>query len=130
MRGLYGIGMGGYWGIGASYAMESAPRSSRGTLSGVMQGGYPFGYLLAALAMQVVVPVLGWRSMFVIGSGITALIILFTLLAPESEAWKLHRSRSLGTYFLHSLRACILRISIAGHGRDELPLPRHPGSLS
>jgi SHS family lactate transporter-like MFS transporter len=99
MRGLYGIGMGGYWGIGASYAMESAPRRWRGILSGVMQSGYPLGYLLAAVAMQVIVPVLGWRSMFIVGSAVTLLIVLFTLLAPESEPWKLHRQPSLRKIF-------------------------------
>jgi SHS family lactate transporter-like MFS transporter len=99
MRGLYGIGMGGYWGIGASYAMESAPRKWRGVLSGVMQSGYPFGYLLAAVAMQLIVPVLGWRSMFLVGSVVTVLIVLFTILAPESEAWKLHRQPSLRKIF-------------------------------
>ena len=52
LRALYGIGMGGYWGIGASFAMENAPRERRGILSGMMQGGYPFGYLLAAVGMQ------------------------------------------------------------------------------
>ncbi len=99
MRGLYGIGMGGYWGIGASYAMESAPRRWRGVLSGIMQSGYPLGYLLAAVAMQVVVPVFGWRSMFIVGSAVTVLIVLFTLLAPESEPWKLHRQPSLRKIF-------------------------------
>lgn len=99
MRGLYGIGMGGYWGIGASYAMESAPRRWRGILSGIMQGGYPFGYLLAALAMQFVAPALGWRSMFLIGLSLTALIVIFTLLAPESESWKLHHQPSLRKIF-------------------------------
>jgi SHS family lactate transporter-like MFS transporter len=59
-RGLYGIGMGGYWGIGASYAMESAPRRKRGFLSGMMQGGYPFGYLMASIAIQTVAPRWGW----------------------------------------------------------------------
>ena len=53
-RALYGIGMGGYWGIGASYAMESAPRQKRGLLSGMMQGGYPTGYLVASIAIQTV----------------------------------------------------------------------------
>src|SRR5271168_2217799 len=52
-RALYGIGMGGYWGIGASYAMESSPRRFRGFLSSMMQSGYPMGYLLAAVAMQM-----------------------------------------------------------------------------
>jgi MFS transporter, SHS family, lactate transporter len=79
--------------------MESAPRNWRGVLSGVMQSGYPFGYLLAAVAMQLIVPVLGWRSMFLVGSVVTVLIVLFTILAPESEAWKLHRQPSLRKIF-------------------------------
>jgi SHS family lactate transporter-like MFS transporter len=64
LRALYGIGMGGYWGIGASLAMESAPVEKRGFLSGMMQGGYPMGYLLAAGTMLVVVPLFGWRATF------------------------------------------------------------------
>jgi SHS family lactate transporter-like MFS transporter len=99
LRGLYGIGMGGYWGIGASYAMESAPRSRRGILSGLMQAGYPFGYLLAAVAMQLLAPVFGWRSMFLVGIGLTVLIVILTLFAPESESWKLHRQPSFGKIF-------------------------------
>ncbi|MEO7005278.1 MAG: MFS transporter [Acidobacteriaceae bacterium] len=99
LRGLYGIGMGGYWGIGASYAMEMAPRRKRGMLSGLMQGGYPFGYLLSAVAMQTVAPTLGWRSMFVVGLSLTFLIVVLTMLAPESESWKMHRTPSLGKIF-------------------------------
>lgn len=95
LRGLYGIGMGGYWGIGASYAMESAPRRLRGVLSGLMQGGYPLGYLLAAVGMLTIVPAFGWRSMFLVGAGVTALIVTFTLLAPESISWKEHRPASI-----------------------------------
>jgi SHS family lactate transporter-like MFS transporter len=99
MRGLYGIGMGGYWGIGASYAMESSPRRWRGVLSGLMQSGYPFGYLLAAVAMQVVAPAFGWRSMFLVGSGVAGLIVVLTWIAPESDAWKMHHPPSLGGIF-------------------------------
>jgi SHS family lactate transporter-like MFS transporter len=99
MRALYGIGMGGYWGIGASYAMESSPQRKRGFISGLMQGGYPLGYLLAAVAMQIVVPSFGWRAMFVIGSVVTVIIVALTLMAPESDSWKLHRSPALGGIF-------------------------------
>jgi SHS family lactate transporter-like MFS transporter len=129
MRGLYGIGMGGYWGIGASYAMESAPRQWRGVLSGVMQSGYPLGYLLAAVAMQVIVPVFGWRSMFVVGSAVTVLIVLFTLLAPESEPWKLHRQPSLrkifGTLWNHIVIFAYLLLVMSvmtclSHGTQDL----------
>ena len=99
MRGLYGIGMGGYWGIGASFAMENAPPKRRGLLSGLMQGGYPFGYLLAAVGMLTIAPHLGWRSMFVVGSLLAALIIVLTYLSPESEAWKQHRMGSIANLF-------------------------------
>jgi SHS family lactate transporter-like MFS transporter len=97
LRALYGIGMGGYWGIGASYAMESSPQRHRGLVSGLLQGGYPFGYLLTALAMQGLVPLLGWRAMFVVGCPVTAAIVILTLFAPESDSWMLHRSPGLGT---------------------------------
>src|ERR1700678_2918000 len=98
-RALYGIGMGGYWGIGASYAMESSPRRFRGVLSGVMQAGYPMGYLLASVAMQTLTPAFGWRSVFFIGAPVAVVIVLLTLFAPESEAWKQHRPASMGQIF-------------------------------
>jgi SHS family lactate transporter-like MFS transporter len=85
---LYGIGLGGYWGIGASYAMETAPPRSRGLLSGMMQGGYPFGYLLASVGMQTIAPAFGWRAMFFVGSLLAVTIVVLILLAPESAAWK------------------------------------------
>ena len=85
LRGLYGIGMGGYWGIGASYAMENAPKRSRGFLSGMMQSGYSVGYLLAAVGIQTVAPAFGWQAMFVVGSGVAAAIVLLALKAPDSR---------------------------------------------
>jgi SHS family lactate transporter-like MFS transporter len=98
-RALYGIGMGGYWGIGASYAMESSPRRFRGVLSGMMQAGYPMGYLLAAVAMQTLAPAFGWRSVFFAGAPVAVLIVALTLMAPESEAWRQHRPASMGNIF-------------------------------
>jgi SHS family lactate transporter-like MFS transporter len=61
----------------------------------MMQGGYPFGYLLVAVAMQTLVPAFGWRSLFLVGSLLAVLIVLLTLKAPESDAWKEHKSSSL-----------------------------------
>jgi len=91
LRMLFGIGMGGEWGVGASLAMEHAPVRWRGVLSGILQSGYPIGYLLAALASRVVLPSLGWRAMFWIG-GIPALLALYIRTkVPESEAWQQHR---------------------------------------
>jgi MFS transporter, SHS family, lactate transporter len=95
LRALYGFGMGGYWGIGASYAMESAPVRLRGILSGVLQGGYPAGYLLAAVAMQVLTPHFGWQSVFFVGFPVACLIAILTALSPESAAWQTQAARSI-----------------------------------
>jgi MFS transporter, SHS family, lactate transporter len=96
LRALFGIGMGGEWGVGASLAMEAAPKRWRGILSGVLQGGYPMGYLLAAVAARFVLPTLGWRWMFWLGA-IPALLALYICSrVPESEAWAQHRAGSMG----------------------------------
>ncbi len=99
LRALYGIGMGGYWGVAASLAVESAPLRRRGLVSGLMQGGYPVGYLLAAVAMENALPNLGWRAMFCIGFPVAILISILALRAPESSAWQLHHQRSIRTMF-------------------------------
>ena len=59
LRCLYGIGMGGEWGVGASLAMENAPARWRGILSGILQSGYSIGYLLAAVASHFILPTFG-----------------------------------------------------------------------
>ena len=99
LRALYGIGMGGYWGIGASLAMESAPLRRRGFLSGLMQAGYPLGYLLAALCVLMVIPILGWRAMFFVGTIPALVTIYLTAKSPESEAWKQHRLPTIWALF-------------------------------
>jgi SHS family lactate transporter-like MFS transporter len=91
LRTIYGIGMGGEWGVGASLAMESAPSKWRGVLSGIVQSGYSIGYLLAAVAARFILPYWGWRAMFWIG-GVPALLAFYIRLrVRESEAWKQHR---------------------------------------
>lgn len=96
LRALFGIGMGGEWGVGASLAMESAPRRWRGLLSGVLQSGYSIGYLLAAVAARLVLPAWGWQAMFWLG-GVPALLALYVRWhVPESEAWKQHRAADWG----------------------------------
>ena len=88
LRLLYGIGMGGEWGVGASLTMESVPAKWRGFLSGVLQEGYALGNLLAAIAFWTVFPRWGWRPMFFIG-GLPALLVLFIRAkVKESDAWK------------------------------------------
>jgi MFS transporter, SHS family, lactate transporter len=96
LRALFGIGMGGEWGVGASLAMEAAPKRWRGILSGILQGGYPMGYLLAAVAARFVLPTLGWRWMFWLGAFPALLALYICSKVPESEAWAQHRAESMG----------------------------------
>jgi MFS transporter, SHS family, lactate transporter len=88
LRALFGIGMGGEWGVGASLAMEKVPARLRGVLSGLLQEGYAAGYLLAAVCYFFVFPRWGWRPMFFIG-GLPALLAIFVRLrVKESEVWQ------------------------------------------
>jgi SHS family lactate transporter-like MFS transporter len=88
LRALFGIGMGGEWGVGASLAMEKAPRHQRGILSGFLQEGYATGYLLAAICYRFVYPYWGWRPMFFIG-GLPAFLAIYVRMGvKESEVWK------------------------------------------
>ena len=96
LRALFGIGMGGEWGVGASLAMEAAPTRLRGILSGILQSGYSIGYLLAAIAARFLLPVWGWRPMFWIGALPALLALYIRTKVPESEAWKQHRAASTG----------------------------------
>ena len=94
LRALFGIGMGGEWGVGASLAMEKVPAKWRGLLSGILQQGYALGNLLAALAYFVVFPRWGWRPLFFIG-GLPALLALFVRLGvTESEVWEENKGNS------------------------------------
>jgi SHS family lactate transporter-like MFS transporter len=91
LRALFGIGMGGEWGLGASLAMESLPAKARGLFSGILQQGYAFGYLLAALLYWIIFPIFGWRGLFVAGSLPALLVIYIRARVPESPVWERHR---------------------------------------
>src|SRR5216117_4009979 len=96
LRALFGIGMGGEWGVGASLVMEKVPPRLRGVLSGLLQQGYAAGYLLAALCYFFVFPRWGWRPLFFIG-GLPALLALFVRYrVRESEVWQRTRAESWG----------------------------------
>ena len=83
LRALYGIGLGGYWGVGAALVMETCPVRWRGLFSGILQAGYSVGYLLAALAASTMEPKLGWPSMFLATLIVAGFIML--LLLPSVE---------------------------------------------
>ncbi len=88
LRCLFGIGMGGEWGVGASLAMEKVPAKWRGVLSGFLQQGYALGNLLAALCYLFLFPRWGWRPLFFLG-GIPALLALYVRIHVKvSEVWK------------------------------------------
>ncbi len=88
LRTLYGIGMGGEWGVGASLAMEAVEPRWRGFFSGLLQEGYAVGYLLAAAAYFFVFPAFGWRAMFFLGGAPALLTLYIRTSVPESEAWE------------------------------------------
>jgi len=88
LRAIFGIGMGGEWGVGASLVMEKVPAERRGMFSGLLQQGYAAGYLLAALCYFFVFPRWGWRPLFFIG-GLPALLALYIRMqVTESEVWQ------------------------------------------
>src|SRR3954462_15087870 len=97
LRCLYGIGMGGEWGLGASLAMEKIPSAKRGFYSGVLQQGYPVGYLLAAIAWFLVEPIAGWRGLFVCAALPALLALFIRMRVEESEAWERTREREKQT---------------------------------
>jgi MFS transporter, SHS family, lactate transporter len=96
LRALFGIGMGGEWGVGASLVMEKVPAKLRGVFSGLLQQGYAAGNLLAALAFYAVFPRWGWRPLFFIG-GLPALLAIFVRMrVKESAVWERTRHATWG----------------------------------
>ena len=96
LRALFGIGMGGEWGVGAALALEKVPVRLRGLVSGFLQQGYATGYLLAAVCYFALFPRLGWRPLFFVG-GLPALLALFVRVrVKESEVWRKTRHESWG----------------------------------
>ncbi len=129
LRSLFGVGMGGEWGVGSSLAMEKVPPKWRGLLSGFLQQGYALGNLLAALCYLFLFPRWGWRPLFLLG-GLPALLALFVRFrVKESEVWQKSRSESwahLGRgirrhwpLFLY-LVALMTGMNLASHGTQDM----------
>jgi SHS family lactate transporter-like MFS transporter len=135
LRMLFGVGMGGEWGVGASLALESASPKLRGLLSGLLQEGYALGSLLAALAFRLLYPYFntlypgnGWRLMFFLG-GLPALLSLFIRArVKESDAWHEHRTdwasyrRSLPQYWRRFAYLVLLMtmMNFMSHGTQDM----------
>jgi len=86
-RALFGVAMGGEWGVGAALAFETLPAEGRGFFSGLLQEGYAVGYLMAALVYGTLFPIVGWRGMFVVGALPAFLVIYIRTKVDESPAW-------------------------------------------
>src|ERR1017187_7473718 len=99
LRALFGVAMGGEWGLGSSLTMESIPPQSRGIVSGILQCGYPTGFLLASIVFGIFYDetffgiTFGWRAMFLFGL-LPALVVLFIRShVPESPAFAEAKSK-------------------------------------
>jgi SHS family lactate transporter-like MFS transporter len=99
IRSLFGVAMGGVWGIGASLAFETITREKRGFVSGLMQSGYATGYLAASLVFGFLYAWLGWRGLFMVGI-LPAFFLIFYIWSQVSEApgWNLERARASTTF--------------------------------
>jgi SHS family lactate transporter-like MFS transporter len=129
LRALFGIGMGGEWGVGASLAMEKVPAKWRGVLSGVLQEGYAVGNLLASFCFFFIFPRVGWRPLFFLG-GLPALLAIYVRFGVrESEVWQRTRhsdwpnlGRSILSHwplFLY-LVAMMAMMNFSSHGTQDL----------
>jgi SHS family lactate transporter-like MFS transporter len=94
LRAIFGIAMGGEWGVGASLTMESIPSHARGFVSGLLQSGYPTGYFLASIVYGLLFQYIGWRGMFMIGVIPALLVFYIRRSVPESPSWRSTDTRS------------------------------------
>jgi MFS transporter, SHS family, lactate transporter len=128
LRALYGVGMGGEWGVGASLAMEAVGARSRGFFSGLLQEGYAVGYLLAAAAYFFVFPHFGWRALFFVGGAPALLTLYIRTKVPESAAWE--RTRPDRAAIFGAIRAnlrpfiylviLMTMMNLVSHGTQDL----------
>jgi SHS family lactate transporter-like MFS transporter len=130
-RALFGIAMGGEWGVGAALTFETLPAEGRGFFSGLLQEGYVVGYLFAALVYGTLFPIVGWRGMFVVGTLPAFLVIYIRKNVEESPAWIQGRTkpksqtavgRSIATYWGSFLFLVILMFGFNSfsHGTQDL----------
>ena len=129
LRALFGIGMGGEWGVGASLVMEKVPAKWRGVLSGFLQEGYAFGNLLSAVAAYFLLGRFGWRPLFILG-GVPAILALFIrFFIKESEIWEKSKAESwshLGKALVSHwklwiyLTLLMAMMNLSSHGTQDL----------
>ncbi|MGZ5940174.1 MAG: MFS transporter, partial [Rhizomicrobium sp.] len=128
IRALFGVAMGGEWGIGASLTMETVKPEARGFASGLLQSGYPSGYLIASVAYGLLYAHIGWRGMFMIGILPAVLILYIRRNVPESPGWDRERASAstivnvLARHWQLALYAILLMtaFNFFSHGTQDL----------
>jgi len=105
LRALFGVAMGGEWGIGAALALETLPAKNRGFFSGFLQERYVIGYLLASLVFKFLFERIGWRGMFIVGAAPAFLVFYIRQTVEESPKWLAgaHRRRAEGSQIVAAL---------------------------
>ena len=93
LRALFGIAMGGEWGVGASLTMETIRPEARGFVSGLLQSGYPTGYLIASAAYYLLFPLVGWRGLFMLGLLPALLVLYIRRNVGEAPGWNREHAR-------------------------------------
>src|ERR1700759_3692869 len=97
LRALYGVALGGEWGVGASLTMETIPPHARGFVSGLLQSGYPAGYFMASIVYGTLFPYIGWRGMFMAGVIPALLVFYIRRTVPESPSWNREAAAQRGS---------------------------------
>ncbi|MFM2486448.1 MFS transporter [Celerinatantimonas yamalensis] len=129
-RVMYGIAMGGVWGVASALAMESIPDRSRGFMSGIFQAGYPAGYLLASIIFGLFYLTVGWKGMFLIGALPIVLLPYIYYKVPESPVWleakAHHQSGALLSTIVSHWKVCLFMVGLMtcfnffSHGTQDL----------
>jgi SHS family lactate transporter-like MFS transporter len=128
LRSLFGVAMGGEWGIGASLTMETVRPESRGFVSGILQVGYPSGYLLASIAYYLLFPHFGWRGLFMAGLLPALLVLYIRRNVAESPGWNQERAKAsrifdvLRRHWQLALYAVLLMtcLNLLSHGTQDM----------
>jgi SHS family lactate transporter-like MFS transporter len=128
IRALFGIAMGGEWGVGASLTMEHIPPKARGFVSGLLQSGYPTGYFIAAAVYGSLFDVIGWRGLFLVGALPALLVLYIRRSVPESPSWQRRPASESGTlaivksHWQRALYAVLLMTAFNcfSHGTQDL----------
>jgi MFS transporter, SHS family, lactate transporter len=129
LRAAFGFAMGGEWGLGASLMMETIPKKSRGLASGILQSGYPSGFLLASIVYGLFFDAIGWRGMFMVGVLPALLVVFIRRNVPESPVWTHLQTqqrapiatlfRSHGKLFLYAV-VLMTAFNFFSHGTQDL----------